>query len=121
MLSKEEIEKAGSILLRGNDIESAVIILEAMILNNYIEVGGRVNILKIATRQIINFVNEYKTKGYLDIVREKVKANNRANQLEEDKQNLIEYIEKKLGEYDETIIEIVLQNVLAVAKGENNK
>lgn len=121
MLSKEEIEKARSNILRGNDLESAAIILEAMILDNYIEIGGRVNILKIATRQIINFVNEYKTKDYLDVVREKVKANNRANQLEEDKQNLIEYIEKKLGEYDETIIEIVLQNVLAVAKGEKSK
>lgn len=121
MISRREIEKARSILLRGNDLESAVIILEAMILNNYIEVGGRVNTLKVATRQIINFVNEYKTKDYLDIVREKVEANNKANQLETDKQKLIEYIEKKIGEYDETIIEIVLQNVLAVAKGEESK
>ena len=121
MLSKEEVEKARSNIVRGNDIESAAIILEAMILDNYIEVGGRVNTLKVATRQIINFVNEYKTKDYLDVVREKVQANNRVNQLEENKQKLIEYIEKKLGEYDETIIEIVLQNVLAVAKGEKSK
>lgn len=39
-------------------------------------------------------------------------------QLETNKQKLIEYIEKKMNEYDETIIELVLQNVLAVAKGE---
>ena len=39
-------------------------------------------------------------------------------QLETDKQKLIKYLEKKMCEYDDTIIEIVLQNVLAVAKGE---
>lgn len=121
MSSKEEIEKARSNILRGNDLESAAIILEAMILDNYIEVGGRVNILKIATRQILNFIEENKSKGNLDYIREKVEANNKVNQLETEKKVLIEYIEKKLGEYDETIIEIVLQNVLAVAKGEKSK
>jgi len=121
MISKEEIEKARSILLRGNDLESAAIILKAMILDNYIEIGGRVNTLKVATIQIIDFIDEYKNKGYLDVIREKVKANNRVKELEEEKQKLVEYIEKKIGEYDETIIELVLQNILTVAKGEKGK
>ena len=118
MLNKEEIEKARSNILRGNDIESSALILEAMIFDNYTEVGGRVNILKVATRQILNFVEENKNKGNLDYIKEKVKANNRVNQLETNNKKLIEYIEKKMCEYDDTIIEIVLQNVLAVAKGE---
>jgi len=118
MLSKEEIEKARSNILRGNDIESSALILEAMIFDNYTEVGGRVNILKVATRQILNFVEENKNKGNLDYIKEKVKANNRVNQLETNNKKLIEYIEKKMCEYDETIIELVLQNILAVAKGE---
>lgn len=39
-------------------------------------------------------------------------------QLETNNKKLIEYIEKKMCEYDKTIIEFVLQNILAVAKGE---
>lgn len=95
MLSKEEIEKARSNILRGNDIESAVLILEAMILDNYIEIGGRVNILKVATRQVLNFIEESKNKGNLDYIKEKVKANNRANELETNNKKLIEKLENK--------------------------
>lgn len=118
MLSKEEIEQARSNILRGNDIESACLIMKAMIWDGLIQAGGRVNIAKIAMRQILNFIEEYKNKNYLDVVREKVKANNRANELETNNKKLIEYIEKKMCEYDKTIIEFVLQNILAVAKGE---
>lgn len=72
---KKEIEEAVSIILRGIDIESSALILEKAIMDNYIISTGRVNILRIATRQILNFIEEYKNKGYLDVVREKVKAN----------------------------------------------
>lgn len=95
MLNKEEIEKARSNILRGNDIESSALILEAMIFDNYTEVGGRVNILKVATRQILNFVEENKNKGNLDYIKEKVKANNRVNQLETNNKKLIEKLENK--------------------------
>lgn len=96
MLREEEIEKAKSNILRGNDIESACLIMEAVIWDGLVQVGGRVNISKIAMRQILNFIEEYKNKGYLDVVREKVKANNRANQLETDKQKLIEKLDKDI-------------------------
>ncbi len=75
--SKEEkkaIENARSIILRGNDIESAALILEEVFLNG-MPIECCENILKIAVRQIINFIEEYKNKGYLDVVREKVSAN----------------------------------------------
>lgn len=103
MLSKEEIEQARSNILRGNDIESAALILEAMILDNYIEIGGRVNILKVATRQLLNFVEENKNKGNLDYIKEKVKANNRANELETNNKNLIEKLEEILKEYEHVL------------------
>lgn len=93
MLSKEEIEKARSNILRGNDVESASTILKAVILDNYIEIGGRVNTLKIATRQILNFIEENKNKGNLDYIKEKVKANNKVKQLETREQKLIEKLE----------------------------
>ena len=94
MLSKEEIEKARSNILRGNDIESACLIMEAVVFDRLVQVGGRVNITKVAMRQILNFIEEYKNKGYLDVVREKVKANDRIIELESDKQKLIEKLEE---------------------------
>ena len=86
MLSEEkkEIEEAVSIILRGIDIESSALILEKAIMDNYIISTGRVNILRIATRQILNFIEEYKNKGYLDVVREKVKANEEISKLQKE-------------------------------------
>ena len=70
MLNKEEIEKARSNLLRGNDIESAALIMEAIVWDGLVLVGGRVNIAKVAMRQILNFIEENKNKGNLDYIRE---------------------------------------------------
>ena len=78
MLSDEEretIEQAISSVIRGVDIESAMLILEKCALDGLIITRGRINIFKIAVRQIVEFLKEYKDKGYLDVVREKVKAN----------------------------------------------
>lgn len=97
---KKKIEEAASIILRGIDIESSALILEKAVMDNYIIVSGRVNILRVATRQILNFIEEYKNKGYLDVVREKVKANEKVTKLqkeneEKDKQidELVKYID----------------------------
>ncbi len=130
MLSKEEIEQARSNILRGNDIESACLIMKAMIWDGLIQAGGRVNIAKIAMRQILNFIEEYKNKNYLDVVREKVKANNRANELETNNKKLIEKLEedieitkKQYGENPLLNIRIdgkldTLEEILEFAKGE---
>lgn len=67
-----KIEEARSNILRGNDIESAALILERCILDNYIIKGGRVNILKVAVRQILNFIEVAKNKGILEYARENV-------------------------------------------------
>lgn len=95
------IEQAKSNLLRGNDIESATLILEKVILDGMIIKCGRINILKVAARQIINFIEEYKNKEYLDIVREKVYANEesrRKDELIEKQQKEIERLYKDNNE-----------------------
>lgn len=54
----------------------------------------------------------------LTTIDENISLKYKVEQLETNNKKLIKYIEKKMSEYDETIIELVLQNVLAVAKGE---
>lgn len=85
---KKKIEEAVSIILRGIDIESSALILEKAVMDNYIIVSGRVNLLRVATRQILNFIEEYKNKGYLDVVREKVKVNEELIKLKKENEEL---------------------------------
>ena len=92
MLSEKEIrkiEEARNNILRGNDIESASLILERCILDNYIIKGGRVNILKIATRQIVTFIENAKNKNVLDYVRENVSLKNEIKQLKREKKGVL--------------------------------
>lgn len=89
---KKAIEEAINNILRGNDIESAMLILEKCTLNGLVLVSGRINISKLAVRQVLNFLTEYKEKGYLDVVREKVSVK---NELFE-KNNLIEKQQKEI-------------------------
>lgn len=96
---KEKLEQARSNITRGVDIESAMLILEKCALDGLIFTGGRVNIFKTAVRQILNFLKEYKDKGYLDVVREKVKANQtiekQSKEIEEYKKQLdLDYVDK---------------------------
>ena len=69
------------------------LILEKAILDNYIFAGGRVNILKIATRQILNFIENSKVenvgdKDILDYVKENVSLKAEIKQLKKENQNL---------------------------------
>lgn len=91
MLSEKEIKKieeAKSNILRGNDIESAALILERCILDNCIIKGGRVNILKVATRQILYFIENAKNKSILDYAKENVILKNEIKKLKKKNQNL---------------------------------
>lgn len=69
----KEIEQAISNILRGLDVESAALILEKCVLDNYVFRGGRVNTLKVAVRQILAFIENAKIKGVLDYAKENVK------------------------------------------------
>lgn len=57
---------------------------------------GETTILKIATRQAVDFINEYKDKKYLDVIREKVQANERNKQLETKQQKAVDKLEEKI-------------------------
>lgn len=93
MTNEEKLKQAMNIVTRGNDIESAKTILEAVALDNYQIIGGRVNHFRIAVRQILNYIEETQYKGILDVTREKValkeelkKKDNRIKELESDKE-----------------------------------
>lgn len=88
----EELQQARSNILRGNDIESAALILEKCVLDNYIIRGGRVNILKVAVRQILNFIEIAKNKGILEYVRENVSLKNKLNKSNKMIDEMIDYI-----------------------------
>lgn len=75
----EELQQAISNILRGDDIESAALILKKCALENYIIRGGRVNILKVAVRQILNFIEVAKNKGILKYVKENVSLKSKLN------------------------------------------
>ena len=98
---KKAIEQAISSVTRGVDIESAMLILEKCVLDGLIITRGRINIFKIAVRQIVEFLKEYKDKGYLDVVREKVKA----NETVEKQSKEIEELKLKIGD-EKTFIQL---------------
>jgi len=77
----QEIDQARKNILRGVDLESSAIILNAAIFENVVFLGGRVNPIKIATRQILDFLSEFKTKDYWTVLREKVKRGNKIQEL----------------------------------------
>lgn len=137
-MNKEETEKeqtkietAINNILRGMDIESAALILEKVILDNYIITKGRVNILHLAVRQILYFIENSKIqnvgdKNILDYVKENVKLKEQIKELGQ-KESILDKVTDKLKEYlrlikqdgiygyDTEIIEI-----LEIIEGGNN-
>lgn len=100
-INKRKIEEARSNILRGNDIESACLIIKEALYNSVIMVDDEINITKIAIRQALDFIEEYKNKGYLDVVREKVqlkeKNNKQAKMINEMVESLCRLYEKHPG------------------------
>lgn len=108
-MNKEETEKeqtkietAINNILRGMDIESAALILEKVILDNYIITKGRVNILHLAVRQILYFIENSKIqnvgdKNILDYVKENVKLKEQIKELGQ-KESILDKVTDKLKE-----------------------
>lgn len=88
----EELQQAISNILRGDDIESAALILKKCALENYIIRGGRVNILKVAVRQILNFIEVAKNKGILKYVKENVSLKSKLNKANKMIDEMADYI-----------------------------
>ena len=97
---KKKIEEAVSIILRGIDIESSALILEKVVMDNYIISVGRVNILRVATRQILNFIEDYKNKDYLKVIKEKVKSNEEVTKLQKENEEKDKYIKNSDKQID---------------------
>lgn len=123
MLSEEEMEKkrteqAVSNILRGIDIESSALILEKTILDNYIITGGRVNILHLAVRQILYFIENSKIqnvgdKSILDYVKENIKLKEQVKQLE-NKLNEFAKVEQKVDSINFTIPIETIKNLIEI-------
>ena len=143
-MNKEKIEQAKievaiSNISRGIDIESAALILEKAILDNYIITKGRVNMLHLAVRQILYFIENSKIqnvgdKNILDYVKENVKLKEQIKYLEQ-KESILDkvteytenYIDDKQNEYEaisESYIcqtdedEYIKEKELAIIKGQ---
>ena len=78
-INKRKIEEARSNILRGNDIESACLIIKEALYNSLIMIDDEINITNLAIRQALDFIEEYKNKSYLDVVREKVQLKEKNN------------------------------------------
>lgn len=104
-MEKERLEQASSNILRGVDIESSAIILEEAIFNNCFFINGRTNILKVATRQILNFIENSKIdnvgdRSILDYVKENVKIK---EEIKKDKQRVVEKVKQKIDSLETTL------------------
>ncbi len=109
---QEEIEKAISNVLRGNDIESASCIVEKVVLDNYRLVTGRINVFKIATRQLLDYAKESKGKVVLDYAKENV---NLKEQLKEKDAEI-----EKLRKHNKELLRKLRNRVKEVKKLQKN-
>ena len=78
-IEEQKIQQAINNILRGEDIESAAYILKKFMFDNVIFIGRRVNPVKIATRQVLNFIERYQASNRKNkCIQETCKRINRA-------------------------------------------
>lgn len=63
-IEEQKIQQAKNNILRGEDIDSAAYILEKYMFDGMFFIGGRVNPVKVATRQVLNFIKRYQKSDY---------------------------------------------------------
>lgn len=74
MVSEEELKKAIiDIMKDSNDLESAKTIFEAVAIDNYYITTGRVNIVKVAMKCILEYLNNPRNLNITETRREMVK------------------------------------------------
>lgn len=86
---EQKIQQAKNNILRGEDIDSATYILEKVIFDNVFFIGGRVNPLKVATRQVINFIKRYQKSDYETICLENNELKEKNERLESENQEFL--------------------------------
>lgn len=88
-IEEQKIQQAKNNILRGEDIDSATYILEKVIFDNVFFIGGRVNPLKVATRQVINFIKRYQKSDYETICLENNELKEKNERLESENQEFL--------------------------------
>lgn len=91
-MTEEQIQKmqlAKSNILKGEEIEAAAYILEKCVFDNVIIIGERVNYLKIATRQILDFIKRYKESDYETICLENNELREIADRIQSEYNELL--------------------------------
>jgi len=74
VVTLEELEKAiNNIMKDSNDLESAKTIFKAFVLDNYYIVTGRVNIVKVAMKCILEYLMNPRNSNITEIRRENIK------------------------------------------------
>lgn len=122
-IEEQKIQQATNNILRGEDIESAAYILKKFMFDNVIFIGRRVNPVKIATRQVLNFIERYQACDYKTICLENNEMEEIVDKIQVEYNNLLkenEYMHKQLDKQQTTINKYAeeneqLKNAVAVA------
>lgn len=93
MISEEELDEAiCSIMKDSNDLESAKTIFEAVAIDGYYIIAGRVNIVRVAMKCILEYLNEPRNLNITETRRENVKLRVELEQEKEKCKKLSEFI-----------------------------
>lgn len=112
-IEEQKIQKATNNILRGEDIESAVYILKKFMFDNVIFIRGRVNPVKIATRQVLNFIKRYQASDYETICLKNNEMEEIVDKIQVEYNNLLkenEYMHKQLDKQQTTINKYAKEN-----------
>lgn len=122
-IEEQKIQQATNNILRGEDIESAAYILKKFMFDNVNFIGGRINPVKVATRQVLNFIKRYQESDYETICLENNEMEEIVDKIQVEYNNLLkenEYMHKQLDKQQTTINKYAeeneqLKNAVAVA------
>lgn len=96
MVSEEELKKAIiDIMKDSNDLESAKTIFEAVAIDNYYITTGRVNIVKVAMKCILEYLNNPRNLNITETRREMVKLKEIEKSHKEENGKLRVYLTKQ--------------------------
>ena len=112
-IEEQKIQQAINNILRGEDIKSAAYILKKFMFDNVIFIGRRVNPVKIATRQVLNFIERYQASDYETICLENNEMEEIVDKIQVEYNNLLkenEYMHKQLDKQQTTINKYAKEN-----------
>lgn len=113
MISSEELNEAIHNIKKDlNDLESAKTIMEAVTINNYFIIADRVNIVKVAMKCILEYLNNPRNLNITESRKENVKLR---VELEQEKEKNKE-LEKQIN-FNKKTVEIAQTQILEYSQG----